>query len=349
MATIEDVAKKAGVSKSTVSHVINETRYVSPELTEKVQQAMEKLNYHSPNAIARGLKTQKTFTIGLIVSDITNMFSPYLARGLEGIASEKGYNVIVSNTDELLEKEQKLIDSLIEQRVDGVVLAPTGKDDDKINLLREQNIPFVFLDRQVSSVEADFVTSNNKEGAYKATKHLLENGHERIGAILGPECITTSNKRFSGYKRALNENGIRLRSELLVRGNYKLKGGRVGAEKLLDLKDPPTALFSTNLMSNLGALKAINNTGLRCPEDISLVGFDDVPWIETLQPPLTVVSQKPYEMGCRAGELLFERLGENGGREDFITEKLETEFIARNSVKDNKYNQKTGGDISKNY
>jgi len=332
MATIEDVAEKAGVSKSTVSHVINDTRYVSPELTEKVNKAMDELNYHSPNAIARGLKTQKTYTIGLIVSDITNLFSPYLARGLEGIASEKGYNVIVSNTDELLEKEQKLVDNLIEQRVDGIVLAPTGKSDEKINLFREQDIPFVFLDRRVRSIEADFVTSKNEAGAYKATKHLIKNGHERIGAILGPECITTSNERFAGYKRALIESGVKLKSELLVRGNYKLRGGKVGAEKLLGLKNPPTALFSTNLMSNFGALKAIKNAGLICPDDISLVGFDDVPWIETLQPPLTVVSQKPYELGYKAGELLFERM--EGKREkDYVTEKQEVELIERNSVK----------------
>lgn len=333
MATIEDVAKQAGVSKSTVSHVINETRYVSPELTEKVQNAMEELNYHSPNAIARGLKTQKTFTIGLIVSDITNMFSPYLARGLEGIASEKGYNVIVSNTDEFLEKEQKLIDSLIEKRVDGVVMAPTGKDDDEINLLREQNIPFVFLDRQVSSIEADFVTSNNEEGAYKATQHLLENGHERIGAILGPKCITTSRRRFNGYKRALEKYDVNIDNDLLVRGNYKLEGAQEGAEKLLNLGHPPTALFSTNLMSNLGVLKAIKNVGLSCPDDISLVGFDDLPWIDTLSPPLTVVGQRPYEMGYKAGELLFDRLDKNRDDEYYITEKLETELVARKSVK----------------
>ncbi len=332
MATIEDVAEKAGVSKSTVSHVINETRYVSPELTEKVKEAMDELNYHSPNAIARGLKTQKTFTIGLIVSDITNMFSPYLARGLEGIASEQGYNVIVSNTDELLDKEQKLIDSLIEQRVDGVVIAPTGKDDDKINLLREQDIPFVFLDRNVPSIEADFVTSNNEEGAYKATKYLLENGHERIGAILGPECITTSRSRFEGYKKALEESGINIDQNLLVRGNYKLKGGQEGAEELLDLKPPPTALFSMNLMSNLGALKAIKNVGLKCPDDISMVGFDDAPWIDTLHPPLTIVSQNPYEMGYKAGQLLFERLNDNG-EDQYKTLKLDTELIVRDSVK----------------
>lgn len=333
MATIEDVAKKAGVSKSTVSHVINDTRYVSPELTEKVKEAMEELNYHSPNAIARGLKTQKTFTIGLIVSDITNMFSPYLARGLEGIASNKGYNVIVSNTDELIERERKLIDSLIEQRVDGVVVSPTGKDGDKINLLREQDIPFVFLDRNVPSMRADFVTSNNENGAYKATNYLIKNGHERIGAILGPDCITTSRSRFKGYERALRENGIRIDQDLLVRGDYKLEGGQKGAEELLELDPPPTALFSMNLMSNLGALKAIKNFGLKCPEDISLIGFDDAPWVDTLQPPLTIVSQKPYEMGYTAGNLLFERLN-GSGRDHYRTVKLETKLIVRDSVKE---------------
>ena len=332
MATIDDVAKKAGVSKSTVSHVINETRYVSPELTEKVREAMDELNYHSPNAIARGLKTQKTFTIGLIVSDITNVFSPYLVRGLEGIATEKGYNVIVSNTDELIEREQQLIDRLIEQRVDGAVIAPTGKADEKITLLREQEMPFVFLDRRVESIDADFVTSNNEKGAYKATEHLIEKGHERIGIILGPKCITTSDSRFSGYKKALKEHGIETDDALVVQSDYRLEGGEVGVTKLLKKEKPPTALFSTNLMYNFGALRGINNMGLSCPEDVSLIGYDDVPWVETLNPPLTVVSQKPYEMGYRAGKLLFDRL-EKERTDDFHTIRLGTDLKVRKSVK----------------
>ncbi|MFP4646696.1 MAG: substrate-binding domain-containing protein, partial [Candidatus Acetothermia bacterium] len=213
------------------------------------------------------------------------------------------------------------------------VIAPTGKNDEKIELLREQNIPFVFLDRNVQSIEADFVTSNNREGAYRATKHLIENGHTRIGAILGPECITTSKKRFQGYKRALEEYEISIDQDLLVRGNYRLEGGQKAGKELLELKRPPTALFSTNIMSNLGALKAVKNIGLSCPEDISLVGIDDTPWVDILQPPLTVVRQKPYEMGSRAGELLFERLSDNAN-DQYRTRKLETELIRRESVRD---------------
>lgn len=332
MATIEDVAERAGVSKSTVSHVINKTRYVSPALTQKVKQAMNELNYHSPNAIARSLKTRKTYTIGLIVSDITNLFSPFLARGLEAIASKKGYNVIVSNTDEVLKKEQEQINSLIEQRVDGVVISPTGKDDSEINLLKEQGIPFVFLDREIKSVEADFVTSENYQGGYKATKYLLEKGHRRIGAVLGPKYITTSEKRFMGYESALEEYNIELDKNLIARGDYKLKGGQRAARRLLELRDPPTALFSANIMSNFGALKAIREVGLRCPEDISLVGFDDAPWIDILQPPLTVVSQNPYKMGFKAGQLLLERL--KGNKEmEYQTIMLRTELKVRGSVR----------------
>ncbi len=332
MPTIEDVAKRAGVSKSTVSHVLNNTRYVSPELTEKVQNAMNALNYHSPNAIARSLKMQKTYTIGLIVSDITNMFSPFLARGLEGIASRKGYNVIVSNTDEVLEKEQEQINSLIEQRVDGVVISPTGKDDSKIDLLKEQEIPFVFLDREIKSVQADFVTSKNRQGGYKATQYLLEHGHRRIGMILGPDCITTSEKRFAGYKEALSDYGVDFDEDLVSRGNYKLQGGQRATKKLLELENSPTALFSINVMSNFGALKAIRQAGFECPYDMSLVGFDDVPWFDTLRPPLTVVSQNPYEMGRLAGELLFGRL-ENDKSEKYQTVKLDTELKVRKSVR----------------
>ncbi len=333
MATIEDVAREADVSKSTVSHVINGTRYVSPELTQKVQAAMKELNYHSPNAIARSLKTQKTFTIGLIVSDITNMFSPYLSRGLEDIASEKGYNVIVSNTDEVLEKEREQINSLIEQRVDGVVIAPTGKNDSKFDLLKEQGIPFVFLDRKVKSVDSDFVTSNNYEGAYKATNYLLLKGHQRIGIVLGPKYITTREDRFAGYKDALEETDNELDPQLIANSDYKLKGGQLAAQELLKLENPPTALFSTNIMANFGALKAIKEAGLSCPKDISLVGYDDVGWAETLDPPLTVVNQQPYEMGYRAGQLLFDRLNA-GQTRGYRVVRLETELIIRASVHD---------------
>lgn len=331
MATIKDVAEKAGVSTSTVSHVINETRYVSPELTEKVKEAMEELDYHSPNAIARGLKTKQTFTLGLIVSDITNLFSPITARGLEDIASENGYDVIVSNTDELLEKEKAQIDSLIEERVDGIVIAPTGKSDEKFSLLRSQGIPFVFVDRYVDSVEADLVASKNKEGGYRATEYLIENGHRRIGIVLGLESITSSRERFEGYRNAMQDYGIGIDEQLVVRGDYRLQGGKQSTKQLMELDSPPTAIFATNAMSNLGALKAIKELGMNCPEDISLIGFDDFNWVEIFDPPLTVMAQKPHKIGYEAGKLLLERLHQENVPE-YKSIRLDTELIERKSV-----------------
>ena len=331
MATIKDVAEKAGVSTSTVSHVINKTRYVSPELTEKVKEAMEQLDYHSPNAIARGLKTKQTFTLGLIVSDITNLFSPIIARGLEDVASENGYDVIVSNTDELLEKEKAQIDSLIEERVDGIVIAPTGKSDEKFSLLKSQDIPFVFVDRYVNSVEADLVASKNEEGGYQATEYLIENGHGRIGIVLGLESITSSKERFEGYRNALQDNGICIDEQLIVRGDYRLQGGKQSTKQLMNLDNPPTAIFATNAMSNLGALKAIKELGLNCPEDVSLIGFDDFNWVEIFDPPLTVMAQKPHKIGYEAGKLLLERLHQKNVQE-YKSIRLNTELIERKSV-----------------
>jgi len=331
MATIKDVAEKADVSTSTVSHVINETRYVSPELTRKVKQAMEELDYHSPNAIARGLKTKRTFTLGLIVSDITNLFSPIIARGLEDVASENGYDVIVSNTDELLEKEKAQIDSLIEERVDGIVIAPTGKSDEKFSLLRSQGIPFVFVDRYVDSVRADLVASNNKEGGYRATEYLIENGHRRIGIVLGLESITSSRERFEGYREALQDNDIEPDEQLVVRGDYRLQGGKQATRELMELESPPSAIFATNAMSNLGALKAINELGLNCPEDVSLIGFDDFNWVEIFDPPLTVMAQQPHKIGYEAGKLLLGRLHQKDVQE-YKSIRLDTELIERESV-----------------
>ena len=308
MATIRDVAKRAGVSVATVSHVINGTRKVAPETAERVHRAMEELDYH-PNAVARSLRTRKTQVIGVVVSDITNPFFATLVRGAEDAALEAGYSIVVCNSDETIEKENRYVQVLRRRRVDGMLLAPVGGGENPaIWKLARQGVPFVFVDRRAPGVEADAVLSDNVGGAYLATKHLIERGHERIGIVLGIPGATTTEERLAGYRRALEEAGIPLAEELVVWGGYRVEGGRRATAELLSLTPPPTAIFSTNNLMTVGTLQELFARGVRIPDQIAVVGFDDLEWAEMANPPLTAVAQRPHEIGHRAVRLLLERL-----------------------------------------
>ena len=308
MATIRDVAERAGVSVATVSHVINGTRKVAPETAERVRRAMEELDYH-PNAVARSLRTRKTQVIGVVVSDITNPFFATLVRGAEDAALEAGYSIVVCNSDETIEKENRYVQVLRRRRVDGMLLAPVGGGENPaIWKLARQGVPFVFVDRRAPGVEADAVLSDNVGGAYLATKHLIERGHERIGIVLGIRGATTSEERLAGYRRALEEAGIPLAEELVVWGGYRVEGGRRATAELLSLTPPPTAIFSTNNLMTIGVLQELFRHGVRIPGEMGVVGFDDLEWAEMANPPLTAVAQRPHEIGHRAVRLLLERL-----------------------------------------
>lgn len=331
--TIQDVAEKADVSVATVSHVINETRYVSPELTERVKDAMEKLDYQR-NAVARGLKTQATHTIGLLLSDISNPFFSSLMRGAESVTTGKGYSIIVSNSDETLEKEELYIDVLRQRQIDGLIIAPTGKDDSKIKKLKEEDIPFVFVDRKMENVSAPYVLSENIQGAKQAAEHLIQKGHSNIGLVGGLCSVTTTRERIEGYKKALEDHEISINENLIVYGNSQVQGGVEATNTLLQLKDPPTAIFSTNNLMTIGVMKSIKQNGLRCPEDVALVGFDDFEWASLFEPTLTTVAQNPYQIGKKAAEVLFEVLEQEGNiTGDF---RIPTELKVRNSTKTGK-------------
>jgi len=309
MVTIRDVAERAGVSVATVSHVINGTRKVAPETAERVRRTMEELDYH-PNAVARSLRTRKTQVIGVVVSDITNPFFATLVRGAEDAALEAGYSIFVCNSDETLEKENRYVQVLRRRRVDGMLLAPVGGGENSaVRKLARQGVPFVFVDRRAPGVEADAVLSDNVGGAYLATKHLIERGHERIGIVLGIPGATTSEERLAGYRRALEEAGIPLAEELVVWGGYRVEGGRRATAKLLSLTPPPTAIFSTNNLMTIGVLQELFRHGVRIPGEMGVVGFDDLEWAEMANPPLTAVAQRPHEIGYRAVRLLLDRLG----------------------------------------
>ncbi len=267
MATIKDVAKRAGVSVATVSYVINGTRNVAPETAARVRAAMEEMNYH-PNAVAQSLRTRSTHVIGAVISDISNPFFATLIKGAEDCARKNGYSLLICNTSEKLENELVYLQLLSRKRVDGMIIAPTGKNDELIKDLIERGMQIVFIDRKVDGVPAPAVLSENEEGAYQATRHLLERGHLRIGIVLGLPHVSTTTERLAGYRRALKEMGLAEDPSLIVYGHSQVDGAREASVKLLDRPDRPTAVFATNNLMTIGLMTAIHDLGLRCPCDI---------------------------------------------------------------------------------
>ncbi|MCX5732933.1 MAG: LacI family DNA-binding transcriptional regulator [candidate division NC10 bacterium] len=313
MATLHDVAHLAGVSTATVSATINGTAIVSPALQEKVRKAVAELGYN-PDAIARSLKTGTTRTLGLIISDIANPFFAAVIRGIEDVANERGYALMLCNTDERPEKERAYMQLLQSRRVDGMIMAPVGKREDYEDLGRAMPAPVVFIDRRVPA-QADAVVVDNVRGAREAVGYLLGLGHRRIGVISGLPQISTSIERLAGYHQALHEAGLESDPLLLKVGYSRLEGGYRAALELLAMPDRPTAIFASNNLMVIGLMRAVAERGLACPAAVSVVGFDDFDWASVFQPRLTTVAQPTYEMGVKAAELLFARMGGERNRE----------------------------------
>jgi LacI family transcriptional regulator len=309
MATVHDVARRAGVSTSTVSHVVNRTRFVSDELRERVEAAMRELDY-TPNAAARMLTLKRSHTIGLIVSDIRNPFFASVARGVEDVAQEQGYTLVLCNSDESAGRETACLNALETRAVDGVLLASSGVADEHLSRLVQAGYPIVLVDRDLPELGAPAVLLDNEGAAYSAVWHLITRRHQRIAMLTGRAAISTTTERITGYRRALHEAGIDMDDRLVVSGESTSEGGAIAANAVLDLNEPPTAIFSGNNLMSIGALQAIGNRGLLVPEDVALVGFDDFPfpWSDAFRPHLTTVAQPTYELGRRAAELLVRRL-----------------------------------------
>ncbi|MCX7720053.1 MAG: substrate-binding domain-containing protein [Dictyoglomus thermophilum] len=335
MVTIKDVAKKAGVSVMTVSRVINGSKNVKESTREKVLRTIEELGY-VPNSVARSLILNKTLTIGLVISDITNPFFTTIARGVEDTAISKHFTVILCNTDEDPEKEMMYAEVLARSKVDGVIYASASGKKAPLKSLFLKKIPIVLIDRTIEGVnDLDIVRGDSVLGAYLLTKHLIDLGHRRIGIIVGSHFISTARDRVEGYKKALNEANIPIDESLIkINENSKFskEDGYRLTKELLNLENPPTAIFGGNNLMAVGALLAIRERGLEIPEDISLVSFDDIESLSEVYPFLTVVKQPAYTMGVIATEILIRRI-EN---RDKIKEKREIlltpELIIRKST-----------------
>lgn len=300
---IRDVAKRAGVAPITVSRCINRTGYCSPETREKVETAIEELKY-IPNRLASGLRSKKSNTLALILTDITNPFFTTIARGVEDTAGHAGYTVIFCNTDESLSKEKKYVHMLLEKRVDGIILVPALSTADSVNLIQKHDIPVVVLDRKIPHVEVDTVRCDSEKGAYELTCLLISLGHRSIALINGPTGVSTSRDRLSGYRKAFKEANVAYQKQLVFSGAFTKESGYELSLKALSSQPNPTAIFATNNFIATGALEAIYQIGMRIPEDIALVGFDDSPVSATL----TVAAQPAYEMGRLATEILVKNL-----------------------------------------
>lgn len=327
---MRDVAERAGVSVTSVSHVINHTRRVSDDLRERVLLAMDELGYQ-PNALARSLRRKETHTLGVIVPNSADPFFGEVTRGVEDTCFEQGYSIILCNSDSDLAKELHYTNVLSEKRVDGILfVAAGGKSTEHIHSLKNQGTPLVVVDRHVPDLTLDVVLVNNAWGGWLATRHLIDLGHRRIGCITGPSDLTLSAERVTGYRRALQEAGLPVDESLIVKGDFQFESGYRAALYFLGLHPPPTAIFANNDLMAAGVINAALKLGCAVPADLSVVGFDDVPLASFVYPLLTTVAQPKYDMGVVAITMLLERL--NNPDMPPRQTLLETQLIVRDST-----------------
>jgi LacI family transcriptional regulator len=328
--TLNDVARLAGVSSMTVSRVINNSGHIGPETRAKVNQAIVELGY-MPNVLARQLRSKRTKTIALVLTDITNPFFTTIARGVEDTARAQGYAVMFCNTDESEAEEIEYVRMLIQRRVDGILLVPATDSSGSLQLLHKHGLPVVVLDRHVRSGQVDEVRTDSEAGAYLAIRHMIDLGHRRIAVLTGPADVSTSMDRVAGYRRALAEESLEPDSRYILFGEYNDASGFEMTQRILAARPRPTALFAANNFIAFGAIQALREAGLSIPEEMSIAVFDDLPQGWVLDPFLTVVSQPAYEIGRRATELMLERLtGEAPAEPRTIV--LPSELIARRST-----------------
>ena len=311
MITIKDVARHAQVSVTTVSHVINATRFVSAGSRERVLHAVATLNY-VPSALARSLKNNRTHTVGMMIPNSSNPYFAEIIRGIEDTCFDAGFNVILCNSDDDPRKQGQYIRVLAEKQVDGLIVLSSGGDDELGAHLRNANMPQVLVDREVEHLSADLVEVNHESGGYLATRHLLELGHRRIGCITGPLQLSSALQRLQGHHRALAEAGVDADRGGLVEADFTSGGGFTAMQRLLALTTPPSAVFACNDLMAIGALCAASSAGLRVPQDLSVIGFDDIALAAYSSPPLTTVAQPKHQMGELAARLLLQRIAEPG-------------------------------------
>lgn len=330
MPTIRDVAEAANVSTSTVSHVINNTRYVSPDTRERVLQVMARLNY-SPNRLARSLRNNQTLTLGVLLPNSANPFFAEILAGVEEACFDLGYNIIMGNANDDPDRELSYLKVLLSRQVDGILLISTGAHQESIALLSSHHAPVVVVDRRTNLPSVDEFFTANREGGLKATGYLLGLGHTRIGCITGPSFLTPSAERVAGYYDALTAAGLPVDQTLVLNGDFQHESGYTACQRLLRLDPPPTAIFACNDLMAVGALCAVHEAGLRVPDDVSVVGYDDIPLASYTVPRLTTIAQPARSIGKMAVERLVARL--QAGPLSIVQQELPVSLVERDSCR----------------
>ncbi|EHV9684039.1 substrate-binding domain-containing protein [Vibrio parahaemolyticus] len=332
MATMKDIAKLAGVSTSTVSHVINKTRFVSEEISERVNNAAKELNYYAPSALARSLKVNRTKTIGMLVTTSTNPFFGEVVKGVERSCYHKGYSLILCNTEGDNERMRQSINTLLQKRVDGLILMCSSLEGERIDVFeRYPDIPVVVMDWGPMLFTSDKIQDNSLRGGYLAAKYLIDCGHTEIGCITGPLIKHQAQMRYEGYKRAMNEAGLEFNANWIIESDFECEGGYQAFKKMAERGTLPSSIFVSNDMMAMGVINAANELGIKVPDDLSIIGYDDIHIAKFMSPSLTTIHQPKYRLGQAAVETLVRRLDDKSSEAQVV--QLEPTLVVRNSVK----------------
>ncbi len=330
MPSMNDVAKKAGVSIVTVSRVVNNNTNVNEATRAKVLKAIKELKYQ-PSRVAKRLRSKSLSgnLLGIMIPDIQNPFYVDVLRGIEDVAYKNHYAIIVSNFGQDEQKERMYLDILKSESIDGLIVAPAHENDTKVIEVLKSGLPIVCVDRGLEGVDVDVVLVSNQKGSFDAVSYLIQQGYNRIAFIAGKPQIPSSRLREKGFREAHEKYNLPVDESLIKRGDSSHKSGIELCEELLNLKNPPNAIFTGNNLITLGALETIHKHGISIPNDLAIIGFDDMYWSNSLNPSLTAVKQPAYEIGKRAAELLIQRI--NDPERPTIQMMLNTELIIRKS------------------
>lgn len=347
MAGIKDVAKRAGVSISTVSNVLNNSKFVSPDLQRKVEIAAKELAYR-PNPVARSMKKKKSGTIGVITADMCGLFYPYIVKGIYSVANEKGYQIMICDTQGVygeaaaIERELEKFKSLITNRVDGIIFASVVPKSGQANYLKklknlaehDKKIPLVSIERDFSEFGIDSVFFDGVTGAKMAVRHLIDGGCKRIGHISGPLFMSIATDRALGYQEAMSEAGLNVDESMIAEGDYSHQSGYAAMKELLKSMPDIDGVFSGNDQMAVGALKALREHHIKVPEEIKMIGYDDVFISSVVEPALSTVHIRKKHAGIETAKILFDRI-ENEDKTEVTRMKMESRLVVRKStVKD---------------
>ncbi len=330
--TIHDIARELKISASTVSRALNNNPRISQATKDRIKAMAQKMGYQ-PNTVASNLRTQKTNTIGIVVPLINRHFFSTFISGVEDVAFDLGYNVIISQSNDLLEKEKKIVQSLFSNRVDGLIasLSMQTNEFEHFQLFTNKNIPLVFFDRVVPELKAHKIVVDDFAAGMKATQHLIDQGYKRIAHLAGPTVLNTYHGRMEGYKAALKRNNLSVNDELIIYSQLTRIDGQEAINQLLSLPSPPDAVFCGNDTSALSMILYLKRIGIEIPEKFGIIGFSNEPFSEVVTPSISTLKQPAFEMGIKAAELLIHEIEDKTKNRDYQTIIMPTELIIRES------------------